>query len=240
MFGNQNKKFDYIEKIKKSATITDTIKLVRSISQEYGYSYFCLSEIPSPDAVFRPHHYDNWPAGWTSFYLEKELFKVDPVLRALRSAMLPLDWSDAFRSDDSNDGAQMMRLASSDWVMRLGYAVPIYSLSGTQAALSFCADQDDVDPEGKPALHLISMYAHAKLEELSRRAITSVRSNSTLSRRERECLQYAAAGKTNEQTSIILNITERTVRAHIESATVKLGARNRTQAVANALRLSLI
>ena len=57
-----------------------------------------------------------------------------------------------------------------------------------------------------------------------------------LSPRERECLQWTAAGKTTWEIAAILCISQNTVDGYIASATRKLGAVNRTQAVAVALR----
>jgi len=61
-----------------------------------------------------------------------------------------------------------------------------------------------------------------------------------LSRREIECLKWAAEGKTSWEIGAILSVGERTVHAHLARATRKLAAANRIQAVANAFRLGLI
>ncbi len=49
-------------------------------------------------------------------------------------------------------------------------------------------------------------------------------------------LLWAAHGKTTWETSEILNIAERTVICHMESARRKLGAANPTHTIALALR----
>ena len=51
---------------------------------------------------------------------------------------------------------------------------------------------------------------------------------------------WAAAGKSAADTGEILGITERTVTAHIVSACQKLGAANKTQAVARAIQYKII
>ena len=61
-----------------------------------------------------------------------------------------------------------------------------------------------------------------------------------LSPREREVLTWAARGKSAWETATILGITSRTVDKHIQTAFRKLGATNRTHAVAIALRERLI
>ena len=63
---------------------------------------------------------------------------------------------------------------------------------------------------------------------------------SLLSPRERECLQWTAAGKTTWEISGILAISQNTIDGYISAAARKLGAVNRTQAVAEALRRGLI
>lgn len=57
-----------------------------------------------------------------------------------------------------------------------------------------------------------------------------------LTEREVECLRWLSVGKSDSEISIILGISPRTVRFHIDNAKVKLGAATRIQAVAKALR----
>lgn len=61
-----------------------------------------------------------------------------------------------------------------------------------------------------------------------------------LTRREIECLHWAAAGKTAWETSCILSIAERTVFVHMDNAKKKLDAKTLPQAVATAVMLGVI
>ncbi len=61
-----------------------------------------------------------------------------------------------------------------------------------------------------------------------------------LTQREREVLRLLADGNTNEKIGAELSISPQTVRTHIQKAMEKLGAQTRVQAVATALRESLI
>ena len=61
-----------------------------------------------------------------------------------------------------------------------------------------------------------------------------------LTQREREVLRLLAAGLTNESAGKQLFISPETVRTHVRTAMSKLDADTRTQAVASALRQSLI
>jgi DNA-binding NarL/FixJ family response regulator len=62
----------------------------------------------------------------------------------------------------------------------------------------------------------------------------------TVTKREREILRLLADGMRNEQVAKQLSISPLTVRTHVKNAMRKLEADTRTEAVANALRESLI
>lgn len=62
----------------------------------------------------------------------------------------------------------------------------------------------------------------------------------SLSKREKDILCWIAEGKSNGDVSVILKISERTVRFHINNIMKKLDAMNRTHAVAIAMREEII
>jgi DNA-binding NarL/FixJ family response regulator len=62
----------------------------------------------------------------------------------------------------------------------------------------------------------------------------------TLTQREREVLRLLSDGNSNEEIGKALFISPETVRTHVRKAMDKLDADTRTQAVAKALRQSLI
>lgn len=78
------------------------------------------------------------------------------------------------------------------------------------------------------------------LERVAACQSTGKRPITHLSRREMECLQWVAEGRTSREIGVILGLEERTVHAHLARATRKLEASNRSQAVASALRLGLV
>jgi DNA-binding CsgD family transcriptional regulator len=61
-----------------------------------------------------------------------------------------------------------------------------------------------------------------------------------LTKREREILGLVANGLTNDKVATILAISPETVQSHVRHVMVKLEADTRTEAVATALRHSLI
>jgi len=65
-------------------------------------------------------------------------------------------------------------------------------------------------------------------------------SGSRLSKREVECLRWAAIGKTDLEISMIMSRSRATVRFHIHNASTKLDAVNRSQTVFKASQLGYI
>ena len=65
-------------------------------------------------------------------------------------------------------------------------------------------------------------------------------SKQVLTPREREVLAWSAEGKSAAEIAEILGIGKRTVDGHADNAIRKLGASNRTHAVALAIRLGLV
>jgi len=61
-----------------------------------------------------------------------------------------------------------------------------------------------------------------------------------LSPRELQVLRELAAGNSNKEIGQLLQITEHTVKAHVKSILVKLGATGRTEAIAIAIKRGLI
>ena len=61
-----------------------------------------------------------------------------------------------------------------------------------------------------------------------------------LTPREREVLAWVARGKSASEIGEILHITKRTVDEHVQTAVRKLGATNRANAVAIAIRDGII
>jgi DNA-binding CsgD family transcriptional regulator len=65
-------------------------------------------------------------------------------------------------------------------------------------------------------------------------------SDMSLTVREHEVLRLVASGKTNQQIGVLLTISTRTAKAHVERIIGRLGVANRTEAVARAISLGML
>jgi DNA-binding CsgD family transcriptional regulator len=105
--------------------------------------------------------------------------------------------------------------------------------------------------EGRVAALLERYRVHSeRFDEISERrglrfepppaAVEPTQWSLALTPREVEVLKLGADGATSEEIASALHLTEHTVKSHLKRIQGKLGARNRTHAVAVALRSGLI
>jgi DNA-binding CsgD family transcriptional regulator len=85
----------------------------------------------------------------------------------------------------------------------------------------------------------VLMKCLAAINSYFRQSVAS-RQRSPLSQREIECLRWAAAGKTSEETAIILSLSGSTINTYLKSAMRKLNAYNRVQAVVQAYKQKVL
>ncbi|WP_141678943.1 helix-turn-helix domain-containing protein, partial [Acinetobacter baumannii] len=84
-------------------------------------------------------------------------------------------------------------------------------------------------------LQLMALYFHAHARrKMSNNQLVD---DATLSRREAECLEWAAQGKSAWEIGTILGISRHTVSTYLENAKAKLGVRTVVQAVARVTAL---
>jgi LuxR family quorum sensing-dependent transcriptional regulator len=115
-----------------------------------------------------------------------------------------------------------------------GFCVPIHTSAGFQSVVSLAGVHVDLSPQGKRALHLMSIYAHAKATAVARHPHACP--PRLLTKREREVLCWTSAGKTAWEISRILGISHQTVVAHLKAAARKFGTPNKVATVVAALR----
>ncbi len=116
-----------------------------------------------------------------------------------------------------------------------GYGHGVRNRIGTQGSL-FCWHGLERDPRTELVINLVVPHLH----EAFARTVDEVKRGGQLTAREREVLQWLAKGKSSWDISMILHISERTVKFHVSNILHKLNAGTRAHAVAIALAQELI
>jgi len=234
--------FSWIAAIDKAATPAAVLAELARAGRFYGLDRTIVASFPAPPKKLEPYiQIHNWPKGWYDRYTSHDYLHSDPVIRKLRSTLTPVVWSEAPYDPSVDKGAYLVMNEAREFKLRNGLSVPIYTLSGDQAGVSFGGEHFELSEEDKAALHLIAIYGHGRVSALRRpRGGDSGKKIARLSPREIEILQWVAAGRTSADIGDRLHIGYETVETYIKRACVKLDAASRTQAVAEALRAHLI
>ncbi len=122
---------------------------------------------------------------------------------------------------------------------------PVHLPFGQIGAVSFSPpdpDQDDLSAEFAACADILEdlskRFVGGYVKAMDRRAW--IPANCKLSKREVECLTWAAVGKTDQEIAVVLSRSCATVRFHIHNAAVKLDAVNRSQTVFKAAQLGFL
>jgi DNA-binding CsgD family transcriptional regulator len=176
---------------------------------------------------------------WISRYRRRNYQRIDPVIQVGMRRLLPIDWSEF---DLSNRKVKTLFGEASEFGLgKHGLSVPVQSRVGAHALFSVTSDATEHEWSRLRQiymrdLHVLAAYLHARILQLEGKEL----SDDVLSKRERECLQWIAEGKTMWECSVILGLSANTVRAYVESARHKLDASSAAHAVTKALTGGLI
>lgn len=120
---------------------------------------------------------------------------------------------------------------------------PIHSPMGVIGAIVWATDDPAADIAGifnahgarlyLLALHFLSAYRDAVLPPAETELVE-------FTRREAQCLKWAAAGKTDAEIATIMGVSAPTVRFHMTNASRKLGVSGRSQTIRLATTLGYI
>lgn len=233
--------FDRVEAIEKAKTPSAVLIELSRAGAEFGLDRFLTAGFPAPAKGLAPYILmHNWAPGWFERYVANNYHDLDPVLRKLRSTVMPLAWTEAPYEADREPLAHKVMTEATEFGLRAGYCVPIYTVSGDQAGMTFGGERFEDSADARRALHLIAIYGHYKAHELSLARRRKTLSHPRLSPREIEVLKWCSAGKTTQTIAEILSLSEHTIETYVASACRKLDSVNRTQAVAQAIRARLI
>jgi LuxR family transcriptional regulator, quorum-sensing system regulator BjaR1 len=227
--------FAFIEAADRAVTVAEVVGLFRPAIERFGFRHFIVSGLPvAPRTLDAALLYEAWPPGWYDRYNERRYFEVDPVGQyALRTAE-PFLWNE-IRQDLKTSPASRMVIADAR-AHRLidGYCVPIYGTGGVKSIVALATDRAvRLDGAERGALHLIGLTAHARLRALVGEEPPP---EPRMTAREREILGWYAAGKSAWEIAAILDLSKRTVVAHLENVRAKFAVTTTVQAVVKAMR----
>jgi LuxR family quorum-sensing system transcriptional regulator CciR len=202
-------------KVKDAAGLAD---LLGGICDRLGCRWFALSHhidfLAAPDRGVRIH---NYPEEWARWFDERRLGLSDPIHRASQNSHAGFLWHDfaqytARRPDDAVILAEARRHGIGS-----GVTVPAHLPGEGHGSVSFgWLPGEEPRAEALPFARMIGGLAFeaARLIANPERATTGPR----LTDRQRECLIWAACGKSAWEIATIMGLSHNTVREHLRNA----------------------
>ncbi len=152
-----------------------------------------------------------------------------------RMSLAPYTWTESRRMIEPIGVDRWATDLALKYGMRDGLTCPV----GGRWVLAYWSRKvlsDVLSPEERALVFMASSFAVMRIEALAGPDPTRFSERAQLTPRECAVLRMVAAGREIKAIAEALELGEETIRTHLSKAKVKLGARNRTQAVAEAIR----
>ncbi|SHJ10192.1 transcriptional regulator, LuxR family [Ruegeria lacuscaerulensis ITI-1157] len=211
--------------------------IINSVCNELGFDY--ASYATTHPVKGDVQGYANYPDEWKLHYGSQGYHHLDPTLYQAALSIAPVDWS-RFNHDEKFNA--VFRDAHDFGITDRGLTVPVRGPYGECGMLSVTKDCSDTEWKKLKRhvmgdLQMAAVQAHDTVMQSG--VLAKALYLPSLSRREREILQWVAEGKSQQDIGDILSISHRTVEVHLRSGREKLGALTTAQAIGRAIGLGL-
>jgi len=188
-----------------------------------------------------------WKYEFQRVWLEQRLYLISPIAAVCRVTTRPFVWDAAEVAQAVQDARHRPPVEwnlTPEYGIYGGIHIPIHMPYARTGSVGWLSTDPEIDLQerlerfGAPLRQ--AAYSMMDLIYAQRAERGDEEPSSQLSEREIECLSWAGLGRTDAGIGRIIHRSPATARFHIDNAIGKLGARNRTQAVAIAAQLGLI
>jgi DNA-binding CsgD family transcriptional regulator len=234
---------DTFQELEDAKTSAELCRVVAKLAQQMGFEKFVYAmTIRTPSLKPQEYLLSGYPSEWIKRYVSGNYFRIDPVIRHAQSSTLPIVWTE--HPSESTEVRDFWEEARS-FGLAAGLSLSVHEQPGITGIFSLSRDKA-IDMEGQDLAALIgraqmlSSVLHHAVFRIDLPKFILPEGNAFLTTRERECLKWAADGKSAREIAEILGITERTAVFHVNNVVQKLSAANKIQAIVRALALNLI
>ena len=231
---------DVQEFLARIETINTLPELQDSFTKEIkplGFDkHTCLSFVDMNNPPANAIQLFSFPDEWVVHYKEEKYFEDDIVLQTIYREATPCIWKDIKKPNRRN---QKIFSEAKEFGICNGITIPIIIPGLYPCTVNIAGDHNDVDPDAFLAVHLMAVYYHHKILQISGDLFIP-QNLPRLTNRETECLKWVASGKTSWEISFILGISENAINFHIKNIFHKLDVSTRAMAVFKAYHLGLI
>jgi LuxR family quorum sensing-dependent transcriptional regulator len=242
--GHFDRTLSYISDLQQADTPAAVCEKLLGVTSAFGLTALMAGTVPQPGTPTRRQKDHvllcDWPVEWLERYVARNYVDHDPVVSRMKQLQAPFQWRDATEEIKVDRGGEVVMGDAGEFKLKDGLAFPLVTLEGQIVMVSLGGEQIEMSGMEFGMISLVATYAVGRAMQLLSGAADRTVDHIELTPRERECLRWAAAGKSEWEISQILGISEHTSEKHLLNAKFKLGAVNRVQAVAEAIRRGYI
>jgi LuxR family quorum-sensing system transcriptional regulator CciR len=224
----------FVKDIRELTDEEDLAQAIGDVTGELGLRYFALAhhvDVRRSSNAIRLH---NYPPGWGEWFEDQQLGASDPVRRASNLTSIGFSWSDLDRMLTLTQADRRVLDAARREGIGDGFTVPAHVPGEAHGSCSFaCASGNALPGDVLPLLQLIGGFAFEAARRLRRQRLFPA--PAPLTERQRECVMWAARGKSDWEISRILGISHATVVEHLRHARERYGVAKRTLVAVHAL-----
>ena len=233
-------KVNQLHELLEARTVAELYSKAKAVVQALHFEHFIYGvRLHAGPGEAHEFVLSGYPSAWRSIYEQEGYAASDPTVAHALSSSLPVIWSSEFFLDK---GAKTLMEHAHQFGLRSGLTVPVHSASLQTGLLSLASEASELDDDVARIAHsqLFATYLHEAVRKLVEKNARVQQIECQLTPREKECLSWAAAGKSSWEISQIVSSSERTVNFHIGNVIQKLGVASRSHAVAKALAGGMI
>lgn len=234
----------FIEHTNAATTQAELFAMLTKAVARFGYDrafYNFLTDCPSINKKAGEGILTTYPEEFMKLYIENNYASIDPVIRYALYHSDAFSWKEMYEKTPIDKPLRKMMGESDDAKLFDGAAITVSSPNFEVAGVGLATSQGLINPDRNTIsmLRAIVNQFHLCFCNLERNNHPHNREIS-ITEREREILLWSAEGKTVAEMSIILSISEPTIKFHLQNIYRKLDATDRTQAVVKSIKLRLI
>ena len=210
--------------------------LLEEISADMGFHYFALTHhvdiLRAPQPAIRLH---NYPLQWVDYFDEERLGPTDPVHRASHLTSVGFAWSKLPQMIHLTPRDRMVLEAAGSNGIGDGFTVPAHVPGESNGSCSFATRTGQpVLDEHLPIAQLVGAFAFEAARRVWRMRAGRLPAPH-LTDRQRDCVVWAARGKSDWEIAQILGVGHETVIRHLKQARERYGVTKRTMLAVSTL-----
>jgi DNA-binding CsgD family transcriptional regulator len=251
---------DAVARIEGCRSMDELKQALQTIGERYGFASFSFLDTGASHLDV-PFYFGTLRPDFVSGYAENKLVHVDHCVARARRSNSPFSWGEVpvppavglrkssaqttmeFAYDHGYQEGFVVPFHFADPIGRLYSSVVVFFWTDPAKRFRFLMSRKRLE------MHLVMTYWAQRAVDIIGEQCRggspfglreTAEAAPVLTDRERDVLAWAARGKSALDTAEILTLSEETVTTHIRNAMKKLGANNKTHAVAKAIYRGLI